>query len=275
MGTLKMMPESISRARFQIVEGPDAILALLPEILPWAERWGQAAEVAELPYHTTLRLLGGRKPVLVLVTDPAQGNEAALLGAVLVFAYGAGLFGNRLISNGDRLGRIGVFGHSDDRVEIAGIAVRALLQRGAKLIRLSFAVEDVTEGSSEASPLAAARLHMGMHLLRAGRGLAWELRLQRRPLFYALPADPDKAVAGLGWSSRKSLRAARNGSVRDHGASFVANPILSLAEFMQLNRVSKYPVSSRIARRRFLVAQTGWLWLGVAVPATRPSSIGK
>jgi len=251
-----MMPESISRARFQIVEGPDAILALLPELVPWAERWGQAAEAAELPHHTTLRLLGGRRPLLVLVKDPEQANEAALLGAVLVFAYGARVFGNRLISNGDRLGRIGVFGRSEDRVEIAGVAVRALLQQGAKLIRLSFAVAGSGEGNSEVSPLAAARMQMGMHLLQAGDGLAWELRLQWRPSFYALPADPDKAVAGLGWSSRKSLRAARNGSVRDHGASFVANPMLSLAEFMQLNRVSKYPVSSRIARRRFLVAQS-------------------
>ena len=129
----------------EILTGTRAILDRLPALRADAGRWGQLAELEELPYLLSVPIAPRREPLLVLLhtfSKKGAAEAGTLMGGVLVFAYSAGLFGRRLIAHPDRTGRRCVFGPPADRSGIAISAARFLLKRGAVLTVIPYRAGD-------------------------------------------------------------------------------------------------------------------------------------
>jgi len=240
----------------EVLTGTRAILARLPSLRRAAEAWTQAGELAELPYLLSVPVFPRREPLLLLLHTFATDDDD-LLGAVLVFAYGAGLFGRRLLSHPDRTGRRCVFGPAADRSRIAASAARTLLHRGASLVVLPYRAGSETTAHEPASELLDALRVQNALCTLTMMGLSskveWQLQAAARPLELPLEPTLDATLTRMGKRTRRNLRAATRLCERELGARLDWDPGVSEQDMQRFNAISTHRVRPGVVTWRYSV----------------------
>ncbi len=255
--------------RVEVVSGEHAILTLLPSLQPIFESWGQFSEYAELPFLLSVPVAPRRRPLLVLLLRAGSGERYASqpVGAVLLFAYSAALFGNRLLAHPDRSGRRCVFGPATERTSIAAVATRALLERGAALLTLPYRTADdpasatlntpgmPVSAEQDTSAPEKQRALAALGMMGTGADIQWILQSAGRRLDLQLEPELDLTLQRIGKRTRRNLRAATRRCVRDMGARFHWQPSLTAADLAPINAQSTHPVRGEVLRWRHTVSQ--------------------
>ncbi len=212
------------------------------------------------------------------MTD-AQGESndgnAKLEAAVLLFEYksvfGLGL---RVFSSSDGSGRRNVLAPAETRAQVAGMACRVLLERGAQAIHLAFdeGYGDEREACRCEEGIASRELRGG-HAQRelaealAGTGgkrkIRWAVFEHEMPLYLRLEKTYAATLARIGARTRSNLRYYRRRSELALGCHFVAEARVSLEELVAFNRVCAYSVLEEEVQRRFQTLGRGFFLCGI------------
>ena len=261
-----------------MVRGRKAISAMGPELQELAKRCGQTGEADQLAYFLSKPDALKKVPCLLLMTDaqakPADG-KARLEAAVLLFEYksvfGLGL---RVFSSSDGSGRRNVLAPAEARAQVAGMACRALLERGAQLIHLAF--DDgygdgrqacwCEEGiASRELPAGHAERELAEALAgtRGKRKINWAAFEHEMPLYLKLEKTYDATLARIGARTRSNLRYYRRRSELELGCHFVAEARVALEELVAFNGLCTFAVSEEEVRRRFGVVGPGFFLCGI------------
>ena len=199
-----------------VLDSREAILTLAPLLELLAERCGQAGAMHWLPYFLDEAVTGRRAPYLVLVLRPEQDENRSLCvedieAAALFFEYR--IFGLRTgaVATGDAVGFSSVIAPEQQRTQVAAMAARALVERGASVVLATYA----GEGEPETKPilmgwpgvLSATRKRqvgrslrlfptMGQTLAQMGKRTRTNLRYYRRRLEESMHCEyvPDAAA---------------------------------------------------------------------------------
>ena len=233
------------------VEGERAILSLMPLLQQRSAEWGQQAEVLQIPYALSMPSIPRRQPVLLLA-ESDDGTAKKILGAVLVFAQLHALFGKRLITNSDRFGNLGVFGPAGHRLSLAMLAADMLIERGAALVRLDFAVgQPPAEDVTTATPQQARERFGHLPNVATRSNLTLRLHTRTKASDLLLAPDLDATLAALGRRTRRNIRASRRKINFDLHCTFHRHASISLAEFLRFSASCRPRTPSRVARWQY------------------------
>ena len=215
--------------RIQVKVGRDEIfphLAALEELAGRCDQWGAAHGLA----YVIDEVYAARKiPYLILFVD-----DAALLGAVLLFEYRAGGFRTGLFATGDSFGVRTVFGAEAQRTSLAAAACGVVIERYARLVLVSFKQEQAFASDAIATQ----------------PGIAYCVRARSVQDSMAIRSTLDETLAGLGKRTRTRLRAHRRRFDETVPCSFVKDALGSLrldddAFLVSLNRGSLDPIEQQ------------------------------
>jgi len=252
---------------YELLTGVDAILRVQPTLVSLARRTNHAGEVDSLAYFLSTPDAVRKIPHLLLMGDPRYGTKRPI-AAALLFEYRTPFGGSRVFATSDGSGRRDVLAAPEMRARTAAFAARTLLRRGAHIVHLAFCpnhldCDDQRDLNSGALPApyqpneniretVEAELHDREH---PGK-LEWALRELEIPAYLPLLPTYDATLARIGKKTRSNLRYYRRRSEQDLGSVFVADPNLSLADFLAFNRECTYAVSEELAIFRYVAAQT-------------------
>ena len=224
----------------------EAILTLAPVLTELAQRCGQPGAMHWLPYFLDKAVSGLRSPYLVLLLRPEQGENESLSAenleaAALFFEYR--LFGLRTgaVSTGDAVGFSSIIARKGQRTEVAAIAARALVDRGASIVLATY------EGPNEipATPLLAG-----------WPGVQFAVRRRRVGRTLRLLPTMEATLAQMGKSTRFNLRYYRRRLEKQVPCEYVPDAAAALqhADLHEINEDSLNPVSAEEFRRRVQAA---------------------
>jgi hypothetical protein len=145
----------------------------------------------------------------------------------------------------DRSGRSSLIARPEDRSRVAALTARALLDRGAHLVLLSFrATERTTAEAQDELPLLSTAAQ--------GRSVArWARRDRTIPGFLPLAASFDDTMASVGQHTRRNLRYYRRRAETGLGCTFVAEAGISREELLAFNRDCMYASAAEVAGWRY------------------------
>jgi hypothetical protein len=239
--SLALHPHEVTAGGSQVKSVRDlrSILELQPDLSDLGRRAGQPGAMDDLNYF--LRWLESRGKALWLISTSSEGRQHGVLdGAVLMYEHRLGGYGLRILAAFDETGRRTLVSRGMDSVEFALKATRKMLREGAQCILISFC-----HGEAE---LDAARVES---LAGAGYSLRWASRKKSLASYLKVESTLDETLAPMGMRTRKHMRYYMRRAATDLGATFVANPVISLEEFMELNAASAYRATEDVARWRY------------------------
>ena len=239
-----------------MISGVRALMSVHPQLTEFAELCGQGGAMDSLGYFLNIPHLGTQEstgtreeggafssliarrrskvPQLML-----KVGNSGLEGAILLLEYRPFGLPTGLLIPMDRDGYRTVLAPMGKRDETARRAGEVLLDRGARMVLISYLL------NSEADCVDAAVAFSDCPRLHAVRA-----REVRNTL--PLAATFEATLSAMGKHTRRDLRASIRSAVKEHGAEYVRNAELSLCEFMALNRLSMYAVPDWVARWRYL-----------------------
>ena len=233
-----------------VLEGRTAVLAWGARLKQLATQCGQPGAADDLPYHLSTRFAANKVPTLVLISI-AQADRASahlspsvegICAAILVFQYRIAHIRSHVFSTSDTTGRRTVIGPPDCRAELAALACRELVRRGAEIVLLSL----------QANTPSDSTLHAFQAVLGNGRGNgAWSLVERDTPLYLPLRSSFDETLATIGKKTRTNLRYYRRRAEKELGCVFVPEVKMSVQEFVAVSREAAFPVEEEIARWRY------------------------
>jgi hypothetical protein len=237
------------RPTVHIVTGRDEVLGLSEKLIEFSEHCGQSGAMHDLGYFLSKPGALPRVPHLLLVGAAHLSLENPdldeLLGVVLIFEHQVYGFRIRVFATNDRSGRGTLLARAPDRVRVAALAGRVLLDRGARLILMSFRA---TEELDSAALVEPAQLGLGVH----GRTVArWTQRERIIPGYLAAAPTIDATLATVGTRTRRNLRYYRRRAEADLGCTFVAQVEISREEILSFSRECMYPVSAGVVGWRY------------------------
>ena len=181
---------------------------------------------------------GSRYPHLLFRTGPDGLEAAVLLLEYRVLGLRTGLY-----IPFDLDGYRTVIAPPEQRNLVARQAAEYLLKRGARLLLISY---------METQPGSAVRA--SDHVPERSDPIASQVRTASRML--PLHSTFDQTLSTMGSHTRRNLRLAQRRLRKEMGAVLVPEAELTLAEFLHLNRNSKYAVPNDVAAWRFHTART-------------------
>jgi hypothetical protein len=133
----------------------------------------------------------------------------------------------------------------EDRSRVVALASRALLERGAHLLLMSFRAGDGTgHGTTIRPPLLEVAEH-GMEVAR------WVQRKRTIPGYLPLSATYDATLAKIGQRTRSNLRYYRRRAEADLGCVFLPQIKVTREEVLCFNRQCMYAVPASVAGWRY------------------------
>ncbi len=239
-----------------MISGKENIIALRAELVDLAKRCGQAGMMDSLDYFLTMpyfglqvpfKLLGHSRvisnlitrrrekfPRLFLRSGPQGLNAAVLLAEHRLHGLHTGLY---MPTTGD--GYRTVVAPPGQLDTVAKEAGEFALQQGAIMVLVSYL--DPAETAPAEDPAGAFR--NVPHLI------ATQLRDASRIL--PLASTYDATLARMGRHTRRNFRACQRRVIQELGAVYVADPEISLSEFLQVNEGSMYTAPDWVARWRY------------------------
>jgi hypothetical protein len=231
------------------VRGRGEVLRLSPQLRDFGARCGQSGAMHDMAYFLSKPGALPRIPHLLLVSragelDVNNLNHNDLLGALLIFEQQISGFGVGAFATNDRSGRSTLIAMPSDRSMVAAMSSRALLDRGAHLILMSFRAEGAGGPLAEATvPLVAAT---------EGKAVArWARRERSVPEYLPLAATFDATVAKIGQRTRSNLRYYRRRAESVLGCRFVPQVDVSREEVLAFNRECMYAATPDVIGYRY------------------------
>lgn len=225
-----------------IVADRDAILDLAPHLERLAERCSQSGAMHWLRYFLDEQAMRRKVPLLVLVfrSDTTLGTcvpSTDLLAAALFSEYCFVGIRTGAITTDDAVGFRTIIAPEGERAQIAALATRALVDRGARIVLATFAAESGAEYKQ---------------LLEGAGKVAWAERRRTVGRTLALQSTFDATLASLGKSTRFNLRYYRRRLLKEMELEFIpeAASLLLPNELSALNAGSLNPVSAAEFGRR-------------------------
>lgn len=229
-----------------VLDTREAILDLAPLLQILAERCGQSGAMHWLPYFLHTAVSGRRIPYLVLMLRPEEHQGHSLCAedveaAALFFEYRILGLRTGAVAPADAVGFSSVIAPRGQRMRMAAIAARALVERGADIVLATY------EGESEPDPRGIFSGLPGVLSTARERTVRRALRLQ--PTFEA-------TVAQMGRRTRLSLRYYRRRLEAQLQCEFVveAGEVLRNADLEAINRSSLNPLPAAEFERRIRCA---------------------
>ncbi len=239
-----------------MVSGKEKIIALRTELIDLAERCGQSGMMHSLDYFLALpyfglqvpfKLLGRSRaisniitrerekfPRLFLRTGPHGLDAAVLLVEHRLHGLHTGLYMPTTVD-----GYRTVVAPPDQLDTVAKEAGEFALQQGAMMVLVSY-LKPAEATSAENS---AADFQNVPHLI------ATQLRDASRVL--PLASTYDATLARMGRHTRRNFRACQRRVVQELGAVYIAEPEITLSEFLKVNEGSMYTAPAWVARWRY------------------------
>ena len=248
-----------------VIRGSDAILAHRKMLIDFSQRCGQPSTMEDLTYFLSKPGLLTRIPSLFLVVKRANLTVTELTvedleGALFLYEYslmGVGLGG---FATNDRSGRGTMLALPFQRLKVAAIASRVLLDRGAHLMMLSFRVgseaviNDPADGPMMEPIYGDKEDIRDFRLPPSPRTTGdWTKREREIPGYLPLKESYDATLAGVGVKTRRNLRYYRRRAEAELGCVLVTDVKITDAELKSLNQQSMYPVADSVALWRFRI----------------------
>jgi hypothetical protein len=232
------------------VTGHDEVVRLSPQLAEFSVRCGRSGGMRDIAYFLSKPGVLPRIPHLLLVSrtstlDLRSPNLDDLLGVLLIFEQRVSRFGAGAFATNDRSGRSTLIAMPSHRSQVATLASRALLDRGAHLILMSFPAGEVPESSPGSDlPLLTVPFH--------GKSVArWALRERTVPSYLPLAATFDATLAKMGQRTRSNLRYYRRRAESRLGCMFLPQVEVSREEFLAFNLECMYAKPPEVAGWRY------------------------
>ena len=225
-----------------ILTSREAILNLAPVLQALAQRTRQPGAMHWLSYFLDKGVAGQRVPYLVLLLKPEehQGSSLSvndLQAAALFFEYRIGGIGTGAFTTGDATGFNSVIAPFAERTQVAAIALRALMQRGAAIVLATY------EGHKAMQPRDVLGNLPGLQVASRQRHVGRSMKLG--PTFEA-------TLALMGKHTRSNLRYYRRRLEKLMPLKFIPEvaPSLAGADLQKINAGALNPVSPAEFLRR-------------------------
>ena len=230
------------------VTGQDAVLRYSAKLVEFSECCGQTGSMHDLAYFLSKPGALPRLPYLLLVgpadLDIENPDRDDLQGAVLIFEQQIAGVGLGAFATNDRSGRSSLVARAEDRAQVAGLACRALLDRGAHVVLMSFRTGD-GDGQARAIEHALGSGANGKTLAR------WAQRERTIPGYLPLSDTLDATLAGMGAHTRRNLRYYRRRAEAELGCVLIPRVDASTNEVLAFSRECMYPVSAAVTAWRY------------------------
>jgi hypothetical protein len=256
---LSELPEVDSQSVVHFVSGLDAVLRLNRRLMDFSARCGEPGAMHDIAYFLSKPGALPRIPHLLLVgaatMDLSSPSLDDLLGFLLIFEQKVGGLGIGAFATNDRSGRSTLIAMPWHRSHVAALCTRALLERGAHLILMSFRVDAVAESAAAGSAASGPEAPAGVPLLAPpvhGRELArWAQRERTIPGYLPLASTFDATLARIGQRTRSNLRYYRRRAESDLGCRFLAQVEMSREEALAFNRECMYAAPADVVGWRY------------------------
>jgi hypothetical protein len=240
------------RYALHVVRGSERILAMREMLIAFSELCGQPGTMDDLSYFLSKPGLLTRIPCLFLVVKRANLKleelvVGDLLGAVFLYEFSVMGCGIRAFATNDRSGRGTMLALPEQRLKVASIASRVLLDRGAHIVMLSFRA---------AGEEAEKEDILGLGIVPSSRITAdWAWRERQIAAYLPLENGYEATLATLGRKTRVNMRYYRRRAEAQLGCRFIPEVMLTPEDFVQFNRECMYRVSDRVALWRLKTMQ--------------------
>lgn len=231
-----------SDPNLMVLTSREAILNLAPILGNLAERTGQPGAMHWLSYFLDKGVAGRRVPYLVLLLKPEEHQGSSLRAdgleaAALFFEYRICGIGTGAFTTNDATGFNGVIAPFADRTQVAAVAVRALMGRGAKVVLATY------EGYKAAQPRDVLASLPGTQI--ASRQRSVERSMKLHPSF-------DATLAQMGKHTRSNLRYYRRRLEKLMPLKYIPEvaPLLTAADLQVINAGALNPVAPAEFLRR-------------------------
>jgi hypothetical protein len=174
-----------------------------------------------------------------LITSVEKDSER-LNAAILMYEHRFAGYGLRILAAFDETGRRSLVAPEVDSTDFAVDTCHKLLREGAQCILITFRHEE-----PQLDPERIAALGSG------GMRLRWASREKELAGYLPLLDSLDETLAPMGMKTRKHMRYYMRRSAKELGAEFVATPMITLEEFLELNNASAYRATDEVARWRY------------------------
>jgi hypothetical protein len=238
----------LEAAHFCHLRDRDAILRMRDTLIRLSARCGQTGAMDFLEYFLTSTESLKKAPYLVLLASRSDVNifdlEAEdLLAAVLVYEYKVMGFYSRVFSTSDLNGNRVVIAPAPARAAVSARVCRYLMERGAQVVMLTFAGDDIGEAGSE-------------WFVGTSRGYKkrwWATQTREVGATIVLEKTLDETLAKMGKHTRRNLRYYRRKAEVELLCTFNsdAKSSLTMARLIELNQASAHPVAEVALRRRY------------------------
>lgn len=246
----------------RIVEGREAIRKMSGTLARLAAVCEQPGAMQDLAYFLSKPGLLRRVPHLMLMFRrpeklSEQTSEEALLGALLLYDNRILGCSTRVYTTNDRSGRNTLIAPAALRSTLAEFAARALIDRGAHVVMISYRDERANPEMKtwESAPSVPTR-----------RSSMWARREREIPDYLRLESTLDATLAHIGKKTRSHMRYYRRRAEKELGCTFFPSVEMGRAEFLAFNRACMYSVPDKVAAWRYDVHKelTVPLFMGIA-----------
>ena len=226
------------------VRGKQAILALRDDLQKLGARCGQTGAMDYIGHFLDSPDNTSKNPHLVLVSSESErGSGETLVGAALLYEYRLSMFPCRIFATDDGTGSRTVIAPQDIRGEVAVTVCRFLMDRGARIVLLSY---KGGASRSQADDLLA-------DVLDDRRQRSWALQPREISTYLPLSRTIEGTLASLGKHTRRNLRHFLRKAESELGCKFFpdATVAMDLSEIFTANHSSTHPVDDLTIRWRW------------------------
>jgi len=239
----------VEQATVHFISGNAAILRLSERLKEFSVCCGQPDAMQDIAYFLSKPGALPRVPHLLLA-GPADLNlknpsSRDLSGVLLIFEQCVSGIGTRAFATNDRSGRSTLVARPFDRAKVAALTSRALLDRGAHLILMSYRPDEAEQsgGAGKFSPLGVGA--------NGKRVAQWAVRERTIPGYLPLSLSYDATLTRVGTRTRRNLRYYRRRAESELGCVFVARVEASREEVLAFGRECMYPVAPEVVGFRY------------------------
>ena len=232
------------------VAGQEQVLRLSRSLVELSARCGQPGAMDDIAYFLSKPGALPRIPNLLLVARTAELDLKSpkiddLVGAMLIFEQNISGIGVGAYATNDRSGRSTLIAAAQDRSRVVALASRALLERGAHLILMSFRAGNGAGFDATSRPPLLEVAEQGMEVAR------WAQRKRTIPGYLPLSTTFDATLAKIGQRTRSNLRYYRRRAEADLGCVFLPQITATREEVLRFNRQCMYAVPASVAGWRY------------------------
>ena len=227
-----------------VLSGRESILRMREMLIEFSLSCGQSGTMEDITYFLTKPGLLKRIPKLYLIAKTEnlrleQITVGDLMGVVLLFEYKILGVGMRAFATNDRSGRGTMLALPFQRLKVAAIVSRALLDRGAHVIMLSFrtGIGDGDKRDAEIFDVPTLRRTTAK----------WARRERTIAAYLPLEMTYEGTLAKIGQRTRRNMRYYRRRAEAQLGCRFISKVEIDREEYLAFNRGCMFPVPDRVA----------------------------